>query len=425
MRVTRLTLTNVRALRHVEFEFQSGMNLLVGVNGAGKSTVLDALRIMFSQALPRLTSAAPRQVMSFDRHEDISVGQPDLTVSTVFEIGEVTLDHTVLLQREAYMADPRAALGQVRDQAIALPERDDLRTLDGQPVMKSKRSSGDQPLVVYFSPQRSAIERGRGTARSGTEAAFVDALKARGVKFSELGQWWLVQEELAKEDASKKALLHALDGAIRTFLPGYANLRAVREPQVTLVLDKGGITLDARQLSDGERSMIALIVDLARRLTLANPHAKEPLRDCGAVVLIDEIDLHLHPGWQRTICERLVRTFPRCQFIATTHSPQILGEVAPEAITLIEDGGATRPDQSLGMDTNWILRHLMRTDERDADTKQELSAIEALIDNEQYAEATARITTLRTKLGEFPDLVEIQTRIDMISFLGTDEGDTV
>lgn len=425
MQVKRLTLSNVRALKHAEFEFQPDMNLLMGVNGAGKSTVLDALRILFSHSLPRLTDAASRQIMQFDRQDDIRIGQPELTVSLRFENAGRMLNHTVLLQREDYAPNPQAATGQVRDQALDLPERDELLTSDGQPVARIKRGGDHQPLVVYFSPQRSVIEQSRRPASHREENAYTGALEARGVMLREFALWWLAQEELAKEDSNRSLLLQALKDAVNAFLPGYTNLRAVREPRTTLVLDKGSMSLDARQLSDGERSMIALILDLARRLALANPHSKEPLKECGAVVLIDEIDLHLHPEWQRSICERLVKTFPKCQFIATTHSPQILGEVQPEKITLIEDGGITRPDQSLGMDTNWILRHLMKTDERDPVTKRAIQEIEDLIEAEHYDEAASRIETLRAALGEFSDLVDLQTRIDVITFLDPDveEGD--
>ena len=164
-----------------------------------------------------------------------------------------------------------------------------------------------------------------------------------------------------------------------------------------------------------------LVLDLARRLTLANPKLDDPLREGRGVVLIDEIDLHLHPRWQRTIVDKLTRTFPNCQFIATTHSPQIVGEISPDNIILIENGKATRPDQSLGMDTNWILRHLMGVSERDEETKRKLENIEALIEDEQYDAATQKIDDLRRRLGDFPELVGLQTRIDMIQFLSDAE----
>ncbi|KAM3100867.1 AAA family ATPase [Phormidesmis sp. 146-35] len=96
--------------------------------------------------------------------------------------------------------------------------------------------------------------------------------------------------------------------------------------------------MDVRQLSDGERSVLALVLDLARGLSQANPILENSLQG-KAVVLIDELDLHLHPIWQRTIVAKLTQTFPNCQFIATTHSPQIVGEVKPPGLSLIVKEG--------------------------------------------------------------------------------------
>ncbi|MEM8534817.1 MAG: AAA family ATPase, partial [Chloroflexota bacterium] len=198
----------------------------------------------------------------------------------------------------------------------------------------------------------------------------------------------------------------------------------VKDTKPSLWVRKNGNPLNVSQLSDGERSMLALVFDLSRRLALANPQSDDPLREGRGVVLIDELDLHLHPSWQRTIVDRLTTTFPNCQFIATTHSPQIVGEVRPEQVILIDNGVVGRPAQSLGMDTNWILRHLMGVAERETDTKQALNWIEELIDDEEYDEAEEAIERLRVTLGDFPELVDLQTRINMIAFLDDTEDET-
>ena len=108
------------------------------------------------------------------------------------------------------------------------------------------------------------------------------------------------------------------------------------EPGLRLVVSKRGQQLDLTQLSDGERSLLAMMMDLCRRLSLANPELNDPLQGAG-VVLIDEIELHLHPKWQREIVEKLRRTFPRIQFVLTTHSPFL--------IQSLRDGELIRLDQ--------------------------------------------------------------------------------
>ena len=78
-----------------------------------------------------------------------------------------------------------------------------------------------------------------------------------------------------------------------------------------------------------------MVGDLARRIAIANPALEDPLAGVG-VVLIDEVDLHLHPGWQRHVVSALEETFPNCQFLVSTHSPQIVSHVAPERIWILE-----------------------------------------------------------------------------------------
>jgi len=249
----------------------------------------------------------------------------------------------------------------------------------------------------------------------------------------EFADWWLAQTALgAENEPNAQRHLEVLASAISSIIDTCTNIRAHREtfdyldkqgkstPQTntTLLIDKAGITLDLRQLSDGERGILALVLDLARRLSQANPHLADPLQ-AAAVVLIDELDLHLHPQWQRTIVTKLTTTFLNCQFIATTHSPLIIGEVQPKNIILItEDGEIIHPYQSLGMDTDWILKYLMGATTRKRETEDVLKQIANLIETEDYDKATDAIDTLREKVGLFPELVRLQTRIARLQLLG-------
>lgn len=113
--------------------------------------------------------------------------------------------------------------------------------------------------------------------------------------------------------------LEAVREALRQFLPEFDNLTVRRNP-LRMEVEKNGERLTVNQLSDGEKCLIALIGDLARRLAIANPVLRNPL-DGEGVVLIDEIDLHLHPKWQRLVVPKLRTVFPNCQFVISTHSP--------------------------------------------------------------------------------------------------------
>ncbi|KAB8142299.1 AAA family ATPase [Chloroflexia bacterium SDU3-3] len=334
MKVTSLTLNQMRGIEQAEFQFQPGMNLIVGVNGAGKSSVLDALRVTLSRMLPRLTSVKMRQE-SFSA-SDITNGRGSLTVQMQIALGGQTLEQLIHLPRERYAETEQS--GEVRDQTYGLEPRDEL-TLhppDGAPLrveakkdlaahVKIKKAT---PLAIYFAARRSLYSEAAGSqsARSGggPTFAFADALRPRELRIREFTSWWRVQEEIGSPER-----LEALREAVLTFLDDFSDVRVTDESEPTMVLRKGQRTLGVSQLSDGERGMLSLVLDVARRLSLANPTLADPLREGQAVILIDEIDLHLHPRWQRSVVGRLAATFPQCQFIATTHSPFVIQSLKP------------------------------------------------------------------------------------------------
>ena len=183
------------------------------------------------------------------------------------------------------------------------------------------------------------------------------------------------------------------------------------------MVDKDGETLDLSQLSDGERSFLAMICDLGRRLALANPRLENPLYGSG-VVLIDELELHLHPKWQRQIVHKLTTTFPRCQFIATTHSPQVVASVEPDQVLLLAPSGVIHPDRSLGMDSNWILRHLMEADDRPEDAMAAIQSVENLIAKGTFEEAHTAISAAKKNGLDLPEWSVLEARIARLEILG-------
>jgi predicted ATP-binding protein involved in virulence len=421
MNLTRLRIENLRAFDGAEFEFSPGMNLLVGVNGVGKSTVLDALRILLSHVPPKF-SASRGKKLPFEI-DDIQVRRHTLTAELTFNFGGVPFIYEVKKNRSPYVAN-RKRTGQVRGQAKDTPDTFEWKP-EPRKVLKTFRRIDEQPLAIYFSPRRSIPSMRKPSALSVAgerAAAYADALSHRELLLREFAEWWLSRERQAKKNNAPSLLrpLESLKVAAHTFLKSYTNLRAAtKEKGITLLVNKGRTVLDVRQLSDGERGVLALVLDLARRLALANPKLKDPTHDGKAIVLIDELDLHLHPQWQRTIVQRLEKAFPNCQFIATTHSPQIVGAVEPEKIYILQPGSKPfQPDQSLGMDTNWLLKYLMGTEERDPEFRQELEEIRKLIDDEEdYEQAQRRLDKLKAEIGDFPELTRLQTRIDRFTLL--------
>ena len=418
MIVKQLRLTNVRVFREAEFNFQPGMNLLVGVNGVGKSTVLDVLRILFSQMMPKISDSTDKPIRFVEK--DIAANQEILTTKVICEASQKQFGYSIKSYSKSYRLISKEQKNQAKSGfgtwSFSLETSPDLKSLN---VIRNFFApiQADNPLAIYFSPYRSIFDTSKPRLKSDISPAHFKALEPRQLKLQEFIDWWLGRKKLAQEGlASGQIILNALEQAVIEFL-GCSNLR-VDEKKKTLLLEKSGVTLDVKQLSDGERGVLALVLDLTKRLAEANPYLENPAKEGKAVVLIDELDLHLHPKWQRTIVDQLTKTFPNCQFIATTHSPQIIGSVAPENVILLENGKPPlKPDQSLGMDTNWILKFLMETNERDSKYELELKEIAQLIEDDNYEEAQSKIDSLREKLGEFPELVRLQTRIDHFTLL--------
>ncbi|MCB0053187.1 MAG: AAA family ATPase [Caldilinea sp.] len=407
-------MAQVRVFEQAAFEFLPGMNLLVGVNGAGKSTVLDVLCKLLSRTLPKFTAARIKSIPF--TADDIRVNRDALTTRLTFAACGIDLDYLVHRPRADFRVDSKRQ-GEVRGQTYDVPTREEL-TPPNLPKHLSRQPA--QPLALYFSTRRSlASDAGPSKASTapGQAAAFADALSSRELRVRELAEWWLAQAALAREKGGSPfgRNLDVLTETVVRFLDGCTNLRAVAEPSPTLLIDKSDGPLEVRQLSDGERSMIALVLDLAKRLAQANPKLDDPIRDGQAVVLIDELDLHLHPGWQRTIVQKLTSTFPNCQFIATTHSPQIIGEVRQDRIQIIAHGQVYSPTHSFGVDSSRVLEEILDVPARTHNVDALLGRISRAIGDEQVSAAKQILTELTAIVGDNDaDVIRVRTLIEFM-----------
>ena len=157
------------------------------------------------------------------------------------------------------------------------------------------------------------------------------------------------------------------------------------------------------------------MLDLTRRLAQANPHLDDPAAEAEAVVLIDEIDLHLHPKWQRHIVHNLHEAFPHCQLIATTHSPQVIGEVEHERIQIIADGQVYSPSHSYGVDSSRVLEEVMDSEPRTKAVKELLAKISQAIGKQRYEHARGLLARLVEQLGETdPEVTRLSTLLNFV-----------
>lgn len=422
MKITRLDVSGLRGFDQATFEFDSAFTLLVGVNGVGKSSVLEALRITLSRVMPKFT-ASRAGPMAFSR-DDIRIGSTALTVRAAFSFEEGARHFLMHVPRDRYAEGEE---GSVRHGVIETPELEEM----SQPWPKVDKGA-EQPLGLYFGIRRSHPTDAQakiGQTRGGQAAAYADALSdVRALHLADMASWILAQLTLAEELPRARMHLDALTSAVARFLPTCTGLRATREDdKPRLLITKGGTELDVRFLSEGERGMLAFALDLARRLSQANPGLDDPVRDGVAVVLIDELDMHMHPTWQRKIPELLTQTFRSCQFIASSHSPQIVGETQPHQLILlkqIKGKVVAEPcGQAYGLDTNYVLEHIMESPSRPVAVTSAIDAVEEALEAADLELARDKLAELRAlQHGDDPTSVGLEAAINNLEALA-DETD--
>ena len=199
-------------------------------------------------------------------------------------------------------------------------------------------------------------------------------------------------------------------------MSGFTDLQ-VKRSRMEMTLKKQGQELVVNQLSDGEKNLLAMVGDLARRLAIANPDPTKNALEGEGIILIDEIEVHLHPKWQRDIIPRLTSTFPNCQFIVTTHSPQVLSNVKKENVFIVEDFQVYPADAyTFGRDSNSILSELMGVPERPVQIKNQLKKCLYKIDDGNIEEAKVLLHELSDLIGhDDSEIVKANTLIDFLS----------
>jgi predicted ATP-binding protein involved in virulence len=343
MRIRELSLTNYRPFHEQHgFGFSEQFTVIAGVNGKGKTAILEALALLISRLLPQISPSKGgyRHLLASDiyRQED------DLELYMQVNCAGIPLRFGGGYNRDLQFQNFRPLQRQPRRAILAAYG------------MNEMAEGGNPPIASYYTTDRAGFRRPKSLAQSlasGRAAAYQGALSNRMVNYKDLiTRLAAVVRVEETEPISNRAYLgertiQLIQRAIAQFLEGFNNLRFEAQP-FRLVIDKAQVTLDVAQLSDGERSFLAIVCDLCRRLALANPGLENPLEGAG-VVLIDEIELHLHPKWQREVVQKLRTTFPNIQFIATTHSPFVIQSLKPgELINLDpEEFGVEYADKSI------------------------------------------------------------------------------
>ena len=319
-KIRKLKIENFKAVRHFEYDGWQQVNMFVGMNGAGKSTLLQAIDVLFSWFVARLRNAKGAGYKLTD--EDITHGC-----------------HYVRLEIELENGTAWSLYKQKTSVRTTPPEKSKLEGLMAwvndivtinEGIAPELRSL---PVYVCYGVNRTVTQvpmRIHKAHAMGVNEVYADNHQ-QTMNFMTFFKWFREREDLENEmlrdlgQPVEDTQLKAVREAIRRMLPGFDDMRVDRR-HAGFTIAKEGERMRIESLSDGEKAYILLVADVARRLAMANPGLKDALEAEG-VVLIDEVELHLHPEWQRDMLPLLKKTFRRCQFVVTSHAPLVLGNV--------------------------------------------------------------------------------------------------
>ena len=319
MKIAFLKVENFRGIRKLELILGERMNVIAGENGAGKSTAIDAFRVLLSWLIARVKNSKGRGIALTDL---------DITKGEAFCLLEIGLSDgrrwRLVKQRstDRQKLSETTNLQEMTELANAIVDEYEKHPSACQlPVFANygvNRSVTDVPLRLHKSHKLSPLD-------------VYNVQLDNVVKFRTFFEWFREREDIDnanfryKSDYVADKQLLAVKNALEAIMPGYGNLRVDRNP-MALVLDKEGVSFNIKELSDGEKCYFTLVADIARQLAMANPGLDNPIEGDG-LVMIDEVDLHLHPQWQSEVVNRLKAIFPNCQFVVTTHSPFVVSNV--------------------------------------------------------------------------------------------------
>ncbi|MDO4683350.1 MAG: AAA family ATPase [Lautropia sp.] len=449
MRLTSIHLSNYRAHVNLSVDFEAGFNLIAGVNGSGKTSLLMAVADSLAGVLSYLAQNRMRVFGAriFDDDHFRHVGVESLNGRIRFEPRMAVLRLTGECAKGTFQLqltggfDSPAVEG---DNPFAMVERtgDSARLMRGAGGVTDEIPSGTttiMPVIAFYRANRRWSSKSVDPIKAATirpaRADGYEDWKEAGLGSESLQTWVIAKslERLERVAQTGQRLnevgddeLALVNMALNQSFTEFSGLRYDMQQKSLLVEcseESAMGSIPFAYLSDGQRAVICLIADIARRMCLLNPQlGNRVTQQTPGVILIDELDVHLHPAWQRRIVNGLKAAFPKVQFIATSHSPQILGELRPCELILLQDGegqdGVSRPRVSYGLDSSQILAEIMGAPQRNEEVQKRLDTLFAQIETGPLQQARKTLEDLKADIQDVPELSGAEALIRRKELIG-------
>ena len=437
MKLKKIRIINYRCFKDANIDFDEHTTLIVGKNGAGKTAILDAVAVAVSTFLLGIDGGVGRSILKDDaRYEfhdlDGTVDPQHQFPVSIESIGDCLDNHDVKWVRSLNSESGNTTVKEARELTnISKEAQKRIMTGDKSLIL---------PLISYYGTGRLyAQKKEKKNIKSLTEfkrqVGYVDCMAAESNEKLMLN-WFQIQtlkslqEQQRTGKVEKSLLLKTVENAI---CKCFERISGSKNASIIFDLDTHRLVLNFEsadgslqkfamdEMSDGYKNTLSMIGDIAYRMAVLNPILGDKvLEETSGVVVIDEIDLHLHPKWQQTIISDLNTIFPKIQFIVSSHAPAVINSVRKEQIRILDNGEIYMPAaQTYGRDANSILREVMKVSERPADIKRRMDLFYVYMDENNYKEADNVLTEIEAIVGTTdPDIAAARTSLDLEKILG-------
>lgn len=414
----------------------SNITVFIGNNGSGKTSILDAIATGLSWFVAKLEDK---------NAQGKSIDESKINISALECIISFEKKELVKNSGERYpLNEISLKLSKVRKYAesnlMSSYITDNIKSFTSsyrEILTKNTEQEINLPITAYYGATRHTYDTTINNAIQPNNnrqfdilSAYKDALEAK-TDYADFFAWFRYREDIENETAPHTSIMKLLEKhtdvnseiyqsmlaeqkklqdkalsavreAIKIFLSDDSstieNIYIERTPDLSMKVVKDGTHFSIEQLSYGEKSLLAMIGDIARRLTILNPTLHNPLEGKG-IILIDEPDIHLHPQWQRRLIALLDKTFPNCQFVLTTHSPLLISEHKDILVYRIEKGQVEKVSSLYGQDINSVLSDIMDTDFINQKVQSQIGDILDAIQNADIATAKDLLTELEKEIS--------------------------
>lgn len=412
MYLQRITLHNFKCFEDISIDFNKKLTVIVGINGAGKTSILEGISIALSTMFTPLDGA---------RGRGIDKSQARLKAYTMGSTSDVQPQYPVNVSATAVFGNNQIEWERSLNTAkgsTTIKEAKDIISIAEE--YQQRLRSGDTtlvlPILAYYGTGRLwdyHREKQSDVFESSTRTnGYIDSVD--GTANIKLMMNWFAKMTVQKYQNQENGLdgIPELEAVFSAMEKCYRRITGIddvkiqynmgtKELDISYTDETGAkMRIPINQLSDGYKSTISLVADIAYRMAVLNPQLLGDIcSETDGVVLIDEVDLHLHPSWQQRIIGDLTSVFPKVQFIVTTHAPAVINTIRSENLVMLDNHDVYYPSGEVyGKDVNTILRGAMRTDERPIEIKALFDKFYTLLANGDYDKAEDVLDTLESAI---------------------------